>query len=340
MTAYPDWFSEVFDVALPTEGEDVVWGGRPFVRHAGLLRDTRVFDAGQTQTRDAFGFKWHQVSTYESEAVWNATRSWLVARYGDWSQPEFWAEFGDRPLVLDAGCGSSLTARVLIADALKTIRYVGVDISDAVDVAADALSSAGVPAAFVQSSILDLPFEEGRFDVVLSEGVLHHTPSTEKAIHAVARQLRPGGLLAFYVYRRKSPVREFTDDYIRERISDLPPQEAWDALMPLTRLGQALGELNVTVNVPEDVPLLGIPKGEIDVQRLFYWHVCKMYHRPEYSLDEMNHVNFDWFSPTYSHRQSAEDVRQWCEDAGLEIDRLHEEEAGINVFARRLAKAA
>lgn len=337
---YPGWFSEAFGLALPPEGNEVDWGCRPFVRHNGLLRDTRVFDPRQAQTREVFGFKWHQVSTYESDAVWNATRNWLVARYGDWSKPEFWAQFGEKPLVLDAGCGSSLTARVLIADALTSIRYVGVDISNAVDVAAAALSSAGVPAAFVQSSILDLPFEQGQFDVVLSEGVLHHTPSTEKAIHAVARQLKPGGVLAFYVYRRKSPAREFTDDYIREQISELPPQKAWDALMPLTKLGQALGELNVTVNVPEDVPFLGIPKGEIDVQRLFYWHFCKMYHRREYSLDEMNHVNFDWFSPTYSHRQSAEEVRRWCDEAGLKIDQLHEEEAGINVFARRVENVA
>ena len=70
--------------------------------------------------------------------------------------------------------------------------------------------------------------------------------------------LAPGGELMFYVYRRKAPIREFTDDYVRERIAGLSPDEAWEALRPLTRLGQALAELEIEVEVPEDVPLLGI----------------------------------------------------------------------------------
>ena len=56
------------------------------------------------------------------------------------------------------------------------------------------------------------------------------------------------------------------------------PDEAWEAIVPLTRLGQALGELDAVVDVPEDVELLGIPAGPIDVQRLFYWHVVKAYY--------------------------------------------------------------
>ena len=58
-----------------------------------------------------------------------------------------------------------------------------------------------------------------------------------------------------------------------------------------------------------------------------------MYYRPEYSLDEMNHVNFDWFTPAYAHRQSVEEVSTWCADAGLRIDHINEEDAGITVFA-------
>ena len=36
-----------------------------------------------------------------------------------------------------------------------------------------------------------------------------------------------------------------------------------------------------------------------------------------------------------SHRQSIEEVRQWCREAGLEIEREVEEEAGITIIARR-----
>jgi hypothetical protein len=47
-------------------------------------------------------------------------------------------------------------------------------------------------------------------------------------------------------------------------------ETAWDALVPLIRLGKALGDLNVKVQVPENIPYLGILAGEIDIQRLFY----------------------------------------------------------------------
>jgi SAM-dependent methyltransferase len=174
----------------------------------------------------------------------------------------------------------------------------------------------------------------GSFDIVFSEGVMHHTPSTRETLLALARLVRPGGLFAFYVYNRKAPAREFTDDHIREQIADLDPQAAWDALMPLTRLGKALGDLDVELDVPEAVDVLGIPAGKINLQRFFYWYVCKAYYRPEFSLDEMNHINFDWFMPKYCHRQTPDEVRAWCGQAGLTVERLKAEEAGITVLAR------
>jgi hypothetical protein len=152
----------------------------------------------------------------------------------------------------------------------------------------------------------------------------------------VVRKARKGGAVAFYVYRRKSPVREFTDDYIRDLVKNLPPEKAWTLIEPLTKLGNALGELNAEIDVPEEISLLGIPAGRINVQRLFYWHVCKLFYRPDMTLDEMNHINFDWFTPSYAHRQSVEEVTQWSRDIGLDIVEMNTEEAGITVVATKL----
>jgi hypothetical protein len=137
------------------------------------------------------------------------------------------------------------------------------------------------------------------------------------------------------VYITKSPVREFTDDYVRAQLAPLDDAAAWAALEPLTKLGVALGELRATVHVPDDVTLLGIPRGDHDVQRLFYWHVCKAFYRPDFTLDEMNHINFDWFRPSNCHRQTPEEVRAWCDDAQLDVEVLRVEEAGMTVVARR-----
>ncbi len=330
------WTDALFGGPLPAEGEALLRRGRTLRLSGGIMRDLTVADAGQLQTRDAFAFKWSKRDTYQSQAMRDAIGAWLAERYGD-----LVATLGDnggRPaLLLDAGCGAGNAASLLFAPRWQDIRYVGADISTAVDIARETITAATPQSTFLQADLMALPFDDGLFDIVFSEGVLHHTPSTQQAIHATARLVRPGGLYAIYVYAKKSPAREFTDDHIRALVSDLDGQAAWDRLMPLTKLGKALGELNVEIDVPEDVDLLGIPRGKINLQRLFYWHVCKAFYRPDLTLDEMNHINFDWFTPKYSHRQTPEDVRTWCEEAGLVIETLRREEAGITVIARRPA---
>ena len=171
--------------------------------------------------------------------------------------------------------------------------------------------------------------------MIFSEGVLHHTDSPAETLRRLATLLTAGGRFLFYVYRRKGPIREFTDDYIRGQLQEMSPEEAWKAVEPLTKLGIALGELGVEVEVPEDVEILEIPAGRYDIQRLFYWHVAKAFHHPDLSFDELNHINYDWYAPANAHRQTPEQVRTWCEDAGLEIEREHVEDAGITVVARR-----
>ena len=139
----------------------------------------------------------------------------------------------------------------------------------------------------------------------------------------------------FYVYRKKGPIREFTDDYIRARVAAMTPEEAWAKLMPLTKLGVTLGKLDIDIDIEEPIDFLEIPAGKINLQRFFYWHVCKAFYRSDFPLDEMHHINFDWFAPANAHRQTPEQVRAWCNDCGLEVEREILEEAGISIVARK-----
>ncbi len=259
----------------------------------------------------------------------------MVEKYGDVGAARWWGDYGPDALLLDAGCGAALSALELFRDRLAAVRYLGVDVSDAVDAAAARFAALGLPAGFLQSDLRRLPLTDSSVDVIFSEGVLHHTDSTEAALKGLARLLRPGGRFLFYVYRKKGAVREFTDDYIRDRLRELSPEEAWKSLLPLTRLGNALGKLDVEVDVPEAVELLGIPAGPISVQRLFYWYFCKAFHHPDFTIDEMNHLNYDWYAPANAHRQTPEQVRHWCTDAGLGIERENVEESGITIVARK-----
>jgi SAM-dependent methyltransferase len=259
----------------------------------------------------------------------------LVERYGDIANADWWSDYGEAPLFIDAGCGAAMSAIELLQDRVARIRYLGIDASTSVNVARDRFAERGLTGAFLQADFTRLPLGPESVDVILAEGVLHHTPSTSQALFRVSEHLRPGGRLLMYVYKRKGPIREFTDDYIRARLQGITPDEGWDALLPLTRLGQALGKMNVTVNVPEAIDLLDIPAGPIDIQRLVYWHVFKAFFRDDLGLEELNHINYDWYAPRDAHRQTPEEVRDWCHEAGLVVERERVENAGITIVARK-----
>lgn len=302
-----------------------------------ILKKASVdYSPSQAQTESAFGYKWKMRSFYENEEIKIKQREWLIERYcgGDESVMDRWLE-GSRKVILDAGCGAGYSGMIFWGDRLKDHYYLGVDISSAVDVAKQRFTEAGLPGDFLKVSLTDIPVPENSIDIIFSEGVLHHTDSTEKSIIYLTSKLKKGGQFLFYVYAKKGPIREFTDDMIRDHISKMSNDEAWDALMPLTLLGKALSELHTDVEVPEDIPYLGIKKGKIDIQRLFYWHICKMWYRPETNINEMNLVNFDWFRPLNCHRHTLEEVQGFCRNAGLRIDHFDLQESGITVVATK-----
>lgn len=290
--------------------------------------------ASQQQTGDAFGYQWQRTDAFDTPEMREFTKNWQLERYGEVAKMPWWSEYGDRPKVLDAGCGAGLSAVEMFGPILHKIDYLGVDISDAYKVAASRFAERNLAGRHEKGDFTKIPDREA-FDVILAEGTLHHTDDTRFALQSLTANLKPGGRILFYVYRTKAPIREFTDDYIRDRLQGLAPKDAWDALYPLTELGKMLGELKLEVDVPKAVDVLGIPAGKIDIQRLFYWYVFKAWHHPDFTLDEMNHINFDWYSPKNSHRQSTDQVKAWCTDLGLNIEHLYEEDAGISVIAKK-----
>jgi SAM-dependent methyltransferase len=331
----PQWLFDLLGIPRLEEGAIAEAGGVSLELREGILRGHSLISAKQSQTSDTFAFKWAQRDSFESEHMRGRMREWLIERYGDVEAASWWDEYGEAPILLDAGCGAGFSGLELFGERLRHVHYIGMDVSAAVEVAAQRFTERGLQGAFLQADIAQPPFADESIDVIFSEGVLHHTDSTRGALQSLARLLRPGGRFLFYVYRRKGPIREFTDDYVRGLLQPLEPDEAWQRLIPLTKLGKALGDLHVEVEVPEDVEILGIPAGRIDIQRLFYWHVLKAFHHDEYDLDELNHINYDWYAPRNAHRQSPDEVRGWCAEMGLEVEREDIQEAGITMVARK-----
>ena len=311
------------------------------LKRLGVSRQTvarlrRKYSPNQKQTGQSFGFKWAKRDTYESRAMKEKHRNWLFERYLEKDPGRLEAWLGDeRKIILDAGCGSGFSALLFFGDNLKHHDYLGVDISSAIDIAGQRFKEEGYRGDFLQTSLSDIPIPDESVDLIFSEGVLHHTDSTEQSIIDLAAKLKPGGLFLFYVYAKKAVIREFSDDHIRNALAPMSDESAWDALKPLTLLGKSLGEMNVTIDVPQDIPFLGIKKGRQSLQRFFYWNICKLFYRPDFSIEEMNHINFDWYRPLNCHRHNQQEVARFCGKAGLSIDRMDVQDSGITVIARK-----
>jgi arsenite methyltransferase len=316
--------------------------GRVYGVTNGIPRFPTSRDTGQLQTMQAFGYKWRNESSYgwvRKTGDQGAYAVWLSEKYGFESVADWCHHFAGKRM-LDLGCGAGMASYFWLTSTEwePTAPWVGVDISDAVDVAREQLRH--VPNThFVQADALQLPFSDETFDAVLSEGVLHHTRSTAEAIESAARVLAIGGELNFYVYRRKAPAREFMDDHVREKLRGLTDEGAWDAMRSLTMLARNLAALKADVTVEEDVPVLGIKAGTLDIQRLIYWNFAKLYWNEAFTFEENVHVNYDWYRPAYAHRQSAEEIEDWCRCAGLEITRIHEQESGFTVRAVKTSRS-
>ena len=316
------------------EGELVSAGGPhyPITRGVPRMLAADLIDEGQKETERAFSSKWQRATDFGHE---EKSRSFYVKWYLDrykFGTIESLRDFlSSKTRILDAGTGNGRDTR-LYADNSDAMVF-GVDISLAIDSAYNHLKS--YPNAhLIQADLTRLPFPDGFFDFIACDQVLHHTRNTEESFHKLVSHLAPGGDIAVYVYRKKAPIREFADDYLRKIVAEMSEEAAWELSEQLAELGRIFSELNANVTVPE-IPALGIRGGTYDVQRFLYWHILKCYWNPSLKYSDSVITNFDWYRPRYAHRHTADEVRKWFADAALEIITIDECDAGISVRGRR-----
>jgi SAM-dependent methyltransferase len=113
---------------------------------------------------------------------------------------EFAAHAGRDVLEIGAGLGTDL-AQFASAGA----RVTDVDLSSGhLAHARRNFSARGLDGRFVMGDAETLPFEGACFDLVYSNGVIHHSPNTQRIVHEIHRVLRPGGRAIVMVYALRS----------------------------------------------------------------------------------------------------------------------------------------
>jgi SAM-dependent methyltransferase len=121
-----------------------------------------------------------------------------------------------RARVLEIGCGRGVALPEL-DDRLEPVELIGLDIDPALLAeAVERVRNTCTYATLVEGDVRDLPFEAGRFDLVIDFGTCYHVSDTMEgrraALREVARVLQPGGLFVHetrVAQRLAHPLRSF-----------------------------------------------------------------------------------------------------------------------------------
>jgi SAM-dependent methyltransferase len=244
---------------------------------------------------DSFGFQWKQFPTQQLD----------TGNRRD-SEVTFMAKTGLSPddmkgrLVLDAGCGMGRFSEVVAR--WDAGQIVAVDLSQAVEVAAVNLSA--YPAATtLQADLENLPFAPETFDIVFSIGVLHHTPSTERAFRTLATFVKPGGIYCVWVYSRHLRVTLAGGEIIRLFTRRMDRQKLLELIQ---KTEPKLSSMKMRIPALSRLIDLAIPTSN----------------HPEKEWRQLD--TFDWYSPRYQWKHSFSEVKGWYRSLGFEdIERLN-----------------
>lgn len=290
-----DWLTDL--LRDPIDGAPLVLetagGGRredaelasPSGRRHPIVRGIPRF-VGAEEYAHTFGYQWNRFARTQLDSANGTTQS----RDAFVQKTGLSVESLRGKTILDVGCGMGRYAEVVAASGA---RVVGIDLSSAVEAAADNLSRFE-NAAVVQADVFSLPFAPASFDLIYSIGVLHHTPDTRSAFLGLPRFVKSGGEIAVWLYYPGLRWYLLMSRLYRLVTTRLPKER----LLGLCRIADPLGALERRGKVGKLLNWFFPVSGHADPQ----WRI----------LD-----TFDWYSPRYQWTHSDEEVEEWFREAGF-----------------------
>jgi len=286
--------------------------GRAYPIRGGVPRMvvTAQEEGGAAET---FGFEWqqHGKKQMEGDTVFGRTQEEDVTYFLHAARmsPE---EVRDA-VVLDAGCGSGQLTEGVARMGARAV--IGVDVNTAIEFPFSRCRH--LPHVhIVQADISALPFRLGLFDLVWSNGVIHHTPDPRQAFESLARGVRTRGKFYVWVYERRwSPFtavgRLLRAAGVHRRLS----------LWGLRRLSKVLAlvsfALHTLYRAVRSLPLLRPDSFATDKTTRFR------------SVGAFDLTWFDILSPKYDATYSRSDVAEWFTQHGFGELAFYPDQIGI-----------
>jgi ubiquinone/menaquinone biosynthesis C-methylase UbiE len=286
------------------------------------------------KTETAFSSKWKNFNkSYHNKRWYDKQRRWFLDRFG-WYKISNLVKFLKKcDYILDAGTGIGNSAHWFSANKDSTV--FAIDASESVFFANKKYGKIS-NIHFLQADIRQLPFKKNFFSFICSDQVLHHTKDTKTSFINLTKHLKKNGLISIYVYKKKGPIREFSDDYIRGIMVDKSEKECMKFSESMAKLGRNLSKLNKKITIKEDIPSLKIKAGKYDLQRFIYWNFLKCWWSNDVPFAQSVATNFDWYFPKFAYRHSPDEVKSWFKQSKLKITHFQEIESGISVNGKKL----
>jgi SAM-dependent methyltransferase len=160
------------------------------------------------RTRQSFGKQWklHEQRGFEQDTIYGKSQEEGLDDFRKAFDIEDFSSLRDCA-ILDAGCGSgALTAD--LGRSIPAATVFGVDFSESARLAYERCRN--LPNVHIlQADLSRPPFRSPMFDLIWSEGVIHHTPDTQRSFSSLAPLVKPGGKLYVWIYSKevRTPYR-------------------------------------------------------------------------------------------------------------------------------------
>jgi SAM-dependent methyltransferase len=226
---------------------------------------------------------------------WSTLQNKQEALFLDWIYPLTFEAMRGKT-VLEAGCGGGLHTAMMA----RSARHVTAVDLNTVAIAREA--NRELPnVTFREADIASMDLGE-RYDIVLSVGVVHHTDDPDRTARNLARHVKPGGRLVFWVYSREgNALMEYVVEPFRRAV--------------LSRLSRRiLLALSNVITVLLYAPVYTVYR--LPLKFLPYYEYFANFRRLPFSHNALN--VFDKLNAPQVQFISKERVRSWVPADGFE----------------------
>lgn len=205
-TSLPGWLTSIIIEDRIKVSEDL------------FLQDTNL---PEKKSRD-FEAEWEEHRNHQMTKTWGFEANQRLEQL--YLETNTSAEELSNLIVLDAGCGNGLLTKAISG---AGARVVGVDIINNLEPVTKTEDRRD-NLYFLHADIQDLPLKGNSFDLIISNGVLHHTADTKDSFLKLAQMVKPRGKLYVWLYRKPFKFKKkfffFISDAGRKMISPMPTQ--------------------------------------------------------------------------------------------------------------------